>query len=122
MRNHHLIGLAACIGFIGGPAAGAEETVKTLLQTVDEPAGHELVAVLLLGTSKGFLQANTYLVQARNESPLYCQPPQLELTEDQLVSMLRQAAAADPPLGDKTVPDALLTVLQKTFPCNANAK
>jgi hypothetical protein len=81
-----------------------------------------LAAVWLLGASKGFLQANIFLTTARNEAPLYCPPSQLDLTEDQLVSMLRQAVVSDPLMNDKAVPEVLLDVLQKTFPCNAAGK
>ena len=122
MRKCYLAGIMICLVSLGANSAWADQTVSKFLQTVEEPLGREGAESFLAGINTGFMQANSYLAQARQESPLFCVPEQLALTEDQLLSLLKKGADEDTAMGDMTVPAALLAVMKKTFPCAAAPK
>jgi hypothetical protein len=122
MRKSHLAGIMICLVSLAPNVTWADQTVSKFLQTVEEPLDRERAETLLAGINSGFMQANSWLSQTRHEPPMYCVPEQLDFTEDQLLSLLKKGAEEDPQMGEMTVPDALLAVMKKTFPCAATAK
>ena len=122
MRKSYLPGIMICLCSLGANLAWADQTVSKFLQTVEEPLGRESAETFLAGINSGFMQANSYLAQTRQESPIFCLPEQLALTNDQLLSLLKKGADEDPAMGDMTVPAALLAVMKNTFPCAAAPK
>jgi hypothetical protein len=122
MRKCYLAVIVTGVAVLGPNLACAEQTVSKFLQAVEEPLGREGAETFLAGINSGFMQANSYLAETRQESPIFCLPEQLSLTNDQLLSLLKKAADQDSAMGDMTVPAALLGVMKKTFPCAAAAK
>jgi len=99
------------------------DTVKQFLQLYnsEDGQGQALAVVKIVSVEAGVHQANEYL-KAHNQTPIYCQPPQLVLTGPQLADMIHRAAdEKDSKVEDMTVSASLLFVLQRTFPCTAEA-
>ena len=99
------------------------DTAKQFLQLYDseDGQGQALAVVKIVSMEAGVHQANEYL-KAHNQPPLYCQPPQLVLTGSQIADMIHRAAAEkNSKVEDMTVSASLLFVLQRTFPCAAEA-
>ena len=93
------------------------DTAKQFLQLYNSEDGQDLAVVKITSMEAGVRRANEYL-KAHNQTPLYCQPPQLALTGSQIADMiLRAAEEKDSRVEAMDVPSALLFVLQKTFPC-----
>jgi len=95
------------------------DTAKQFLQLYnsEDGQGEALAVVKIVSMEAGVHQANEYL-KAHNQTPLYCQPPQLVLTGSQIADMIHRAAAEkNSKVEDMTIPVALIFVLQKTFPC-----
>lgn len=98
------------------------DTAKQFLQLYnsEDGQGQALAVVKIVSMEAGVHQVNEYL-KAHNQPPIYCQPPQLVLTGPQLADMIHRAAdEKNSKVEDLTVSQALLFVLQKTFPCDAH--
>lgn len=93
--------------------------VTDFLKLHDEPLGESRAETEILGLQAGFTEANGFLTEARKEAPMFCQPPNLSLTADQLIDMLRRGVNEQPDLDDSTLASALLTVMRRTFPCQS---
>jgi hypothetical protein len=99
------------------------DTAKQFLQLYysEDGQGQDLAVVKIGSMEAGVHQANEYL-KAHNQTPIYCQPPQLVLTAPQVADMIHRAAEEkDSKVKDMTVSASLLFVLQRTFPCTAEA-
>jgi len=109
--------------FLGGMAQPAMcGAVNDFLKQHDEPLGVSRAETQILALQAGLTEANTWLTETRKEAPMFCQPATLKLTADQLVDMLRRGLNDQPDLDDSDMASALLTVMQRTFPCQQNAK
>jgi hypothetical protein len=62
--------------------------------------------------------ANTFLEEHRKEPPLYCVPPKLALTGEQIIDMLRKEIKDKPREADLEVGLVMMLLLQEVFPCS----
>jgi hypothetical protein len=105
-------------------AARAEVDATKFLSTYDAlPPGEvkQQLAQYLDYIEDGMGWANSVL-QSRNDQQLYCLPPSLTLTGDQLVNMVRRKVQQIPKLGEEPVGLVMLFALQEVFPCLPNSK
>ena len=75
--------------------------------------------LILLGLSQvegGMAVANVEL-QAKGAAPLYCVPPQLVLTGEQIMDIVRRYAAAHQDIGQSSYTVAVLKAAEDVFPC-----
>jgi hypothetical protein len=52
-----------------------------------------------------------------NQPQLYCQPPALSLTGEQVINILRRAVQKDPTIGKLDTSLGIFRALEDTFPC-----
>jgi hypothetical protein len=118
-----MIGIAiACATLAIVPSASADTaTAKQFLQLDASEDGKGLAEVKITALEEGIRAANAQLAGMAGRKPLYCQPASLVLTGSQLADMVSRAVTGDKKLEDVPVPVVLLGVLQKTFPCAAEA-
>ena len=75
--------------------------------------------LILLGLSQiegGMALANAEL-KAKGQAPLYCTPPQLVLTGEQVLDMLRRIDSNHPEIGQVSYAVAILKAAEDVFPC-----
>lgn len=75
--------------------------------------------LILLGLTQiegGMELANAEL-KARGQALLYCAPPQLVLTGEQVLDMLRRYDGNHPEIGQSSYAIAILKVAEDVFPC-----
>jgi hypothetical protein len=96
--------------------------VTDFLKLHDEPLGRDQTETEIVGVQDGFIKANAFLTRTRKEAPMYCQPGNLSLTADQLIDMLRRGEKEQPELDDADPASALLSIMQRTFPCPQSSK
>lgn len=75
--------------------------------------------LILLGLAQlegGMALANAEL-KAKGEMPLYCTPPQLVLTGEQILDMLRRLDLLHPEIGQASYAVAVLKAAEDVFPC-----
>jgi hypothetical protein len=92
-----------------------------LLAAYDQGDGsaRQLILLGLAQVEGGMALANAEL-KARGASPLYCAPPQLVLTGEQILDMLRRYAANHPDIGQNSYAVAILKAAEDVFPCRPN--
>ena len=102
--------------------ARAEASLSEVLRDYDNPkAGEAQRAVIssnLASIEVGLGWANTALRVQRMQAGLYCPPDKPPIPASQLIDILRRALKDEPRLGDRPVGFALLTALQRSFPCS----
>jgi hypothetical protein len=113
---------AALVAFLigaGSTPARADADVESLLKSYDAatPELKEQLEVVIMQTQYGILWMNTYVANARNEAPVYCQPSHLALTGSQVVDMLRRDAQRTAGVAKLPYGVAIIRVLRQTFPC-----
>jgi hypothetical protein len=106
--------LLAC----SGPARAAGE-VDDLIAAYDskERLKKEYAIIHADLIQRGIAVANRALV-LNNQTPLYCPPPTLVLTGEQILDMLRRQAQESPPFGALSTDNGILSVLRRTFRCD----
>ena len=114
-----MLAVAFLLGMAQPAMSGA---VTDFLKLQDEPLGQSMAETEIKALQDGFTEANAYLTGTRKEAPMFCQPANLSLTADQLIDMLRRGVNDKPDLDQSPLPSALLEVMQRTFPCQQNAK
>lgn len=114
-----ILAMAFLVGMAQPGMCGA---VNDFLKLHDEPLGQSRAETEILGLQAGFTEANSYLTGTRKEAPMFCQPQNLSLTADQLIDMLRRGVNEQSDLDQSDLASALLTVMQRTFPCQQNPK
>ena len=106
--------------------AGATPKDPELGITVAEALAHyrsndanwrSVEAITIIGMLYELTWANTMLAEVRFEQPLFCQPPRLSLTEDQVMAILATSVRDNPDVANKPLGYAIITELEKTFPC-----
>lgn len=110
-----VLAVAFFLGMVQPAMCGA---VTDFLKLRDEPSGASTAENEITGLRDGFAEANSYLTGIRKESPMFCQPENLNLTADQLIDMLRRGVNENPDLDQSDLASALLAVMQHTFPCH----
>lgn len=103
------------------PAWADTATAKQFLQLDASEDGKDLAELKIAALEEGIRVANAHMAGTAGGKPLYCQPASLRLTGSQLADMVSRAVAENDKLEDVPVPTVLLGVLQKTFPCAAEA-
>ncbi len=76
----------------------------------------QLILLGLTQTEGGMELANAEL-KARGQAPLYCPPPQLALTGEQILDMLRRYDGNHPEIGQSSYAVAILRAAEDVFPC-----
>lgn len=76
----------------------------------------QLILLGLTQTEGGMELANAEL-KARGQAPLYCAPPQLMLTGEQILDMLRRYDGSHPEIGPGSYAVAILRAAEDVFPC-----
>jgi endonuclease/exonuclease/phosphatase family metal-dependent hydrolase len=120
----HFTGIViACIAALTAaiPASADTATAKQFLQLDASEDGRGLAEVKITAMEEGIRVANAHLAVTAGSRPLYCQPASLVLTASQLADMIGREVGGNRKLEDVPVPIVLLGVLQKTFPCEADA-
>ena len=101
--------------------AGAEASVNEILRDYDNAkasdAQRAMISSNLASIEVGLGWANTALRAQRMQAGLYCPPDKLAMTPSQVIDILRRALKEEPRLGDRPIGFALLTALQRSFPC-----
>lgn len=102
----------------------ADVDAGTYLELLNKEDGQNesILVRYILGIQSGFVAANAQL-SINGRSPLFCQPRNLRLTKDQVLSIFRKRLAeldeleefADIPIFPAIV---LLDAMQTTFPCD----
>jgi hypothetical protein len=119
-RTIHLIAIGAVASstFIAAPAR-AEMTAREMLSNYElgNPQTRELIEYGFRMNENGVGWLNSYIVTVRKEKPAYCPPEKLAFTGTQLIDILRRASDEEHLLWDQPWGLALLTALQRTFPC-----
>ena len=115
-----IVMIALCSG--QGNAETAEPTLTEILQDYDNPelgiAQRATIASNLKSIERSFGWANTALrAQRKSRRALYCLPDNLTIAPHELIDMLRDALWDQPRLGNTPIGFALLTTLQRAFPC-----
>jgi hypothetical protein len=103
-------------------AQAVQSDVNTLLNLYDNiasPGQRQKIVDAVSNTEQGMVIANSYLQAFRNEVPLYCSPPNLALTGEQLIDILRREVEQNQRLyKGKSWSLVLIFALQKIFPCH----
>jgi hypothetical protein len=86
------------------------------------PSSQDVFHVGIRYLEEGFSWSNVYLTTTRQADPLYCPPPSLALTPEQLIDILRHSVNDNPTFGTEPLGLILLLSLQHTFPCNELSK
>ena len=81
-----------------------------------DPMLRQLVLLGLAQTETGMALANAEL-KSRGTAPLYCTPPALVLTGEQILDMLRRYAMNHPDIAQGSYALAILRAAQEVFPC-----
>jgi len=76
----------------------------------------QLILLGLMQIEGGMQLANAEL-KARGQAPLYCTPPQLVLTGEQVLDMLRRYGSSHPEIGQSSYAVAILRAAEEVFPC-----
>jgi hypothetical protein len=119
-----LVKAAASVAMLGVLVdhAKAESSLNDVLRAYDSPqaaaAQRLTISSNLAAIELGLGWANTALRAQKIQKGFYCPPDKLEITPPELVGILRGALEAEPRLGDQPIGFALLTALQRAFPCN----
>jgi len=102
--------------------AKAEASLNDVLRVYDSPdataAQRLVISSNLVGIELGLGWANTALRVQSIQTRFYCPADRQEITPAELVDILRGAREAEPRLGDQPIGLALLSALQRAFPCN----
>jgi hypothetical protein len=102
--------------------ARAEASLNEILRDYDNPKASEaqraMISSNLVSMEVGLGWANTALRAQRMQAGLYCPPDKPSITAAQLIDILRRALKEEPRLGDRPAGFALLTALQRSFPCS----
>lgn len=119
MKFLQYVMLVSVIFVTTASAACAEGTVQALL--ADRKHMNEMQRQLwnltLQDTARGFEWASSYYQVKRQQPPLYCEPPDLSLTGEQIFDMLDRASKRDPKIARLVWPVAMIAVFQHAFPC-----
>lgn len=106
-----LIGLLSLVPSI----ARADITVPQWIAASESE--RQVMLIYLAGVEHGLSTANIALVD-EGRAALYCPPPRLPLTAEQVGAIVDHFLEAHPSLGDSvSLPIVTLFALQDTFPC-----
>lgn len=97
--------------------ASSEPTLAEILKDYEDPGKSAEIASSVAGIATGLSWANTALRVQTKQPALYCFPDDLDVQPDEFIELLQDALNDDPRLGDRPVGFALLTTLQRAFPC-----
>jgi hypothetical protein len=95
--------------------ADAEATARVFLEEIDK--GDSLYSHTLNAYANGISWANSKMAETQRE-PLYCPPPNVAFTDDQIVQILRRYLSERPAVAEAPAGLAMLMALEATFPCN----
>ena len=111
--------LLICVFCLSRIAARAETDANTLLRSYDaaSPTDKQNIAFAVSQLEYGLAWANGYLKATRKEAPLYCAPPNMALTGEQILDILRRDVKKTPSNGIIPYGLAILDALHAVFPC-----
>ena len=92
----------------------ADDTLEFVMGDNEEKA--ELAKIWIDGMVTGLSWANVVL-KSQGRSRLYCPPPDLALTNEQQIDILRRGVADEPGWGTYPVGLIMLQALQLAYPC-----
>lgn len=111
---------AAAVFWTGYAIAAQPQFVSTdeMLAAYDhgDDNSRQLILLGLTQIEGGMELANAEL-KARGQAPLYCTPPQLVLTGEQVLDMLRRYDGDHPEIGQSSYAVAILKAAEDVFPC-----
>jgi hypothetical protein len=105
-------------------AAHAEESLNTFLKQYDaaDPERKSCMRDSIVSAGNSMLWANTliegWIKEGRKQEPLYCPPPKLPLTTEQVLDILRKEVKEVPGIGESPWGLALIISLHTAFPCH----
>ena len=121
--KHHLIRAAILASLLVAAPSHAEESARVYLQKIDGPdrTVSNLYKATLHSYGIGFIWANAAL-QSDGRTALSCVPPELKITAEQHVSMLRFYVEGDPSVANSNAGLVLLLAHRVVFPCKTTAR
>jgi hypothetical protein len=117
-RSSPIIVVAVLLGthaFAAQPQFVSTDEMLAAYDHGDDNA-RQLIQLGLTQTEGGMELANAEL-KARGQAPLYCTPPQLMLTGEQILDMLRRYDGGHPDIGQSSYAVAILRAAEDVFPC-----
>ena len=98
--------------------ANCEPKANDLLEFIDSDHEdlHQAATTYMNGLSRGLFWANVRLA-ASERAQLYCEPDNLSLTSDQIVSIFRNYMAKNSSDGEEPAGMILMFALKDVFPC-----
>lgn len=110
-----LVVLCATHAFAAEPRFVSTDEILVAYDHGDDNA-RQLILLGLTQTEGGMELANAEL-KARGQASLYCTPPQLMLTGEQILDILRRYAGSHPEVGQSSYAVAILKAAEDVFPC-----
>ena len=101
------------------PAHAANLSAADAVLLIDRGSGE--VEMFVVGISDGLEWANVSNLRKRAPQ-LYCLPEKLGLTNDQIISILREYVKANPKEASLPVGLVLRSAMEETFPCKASVR
>ena len=114
------VALAAVFTLAAPPAAKAEPDIRMYREAQTDEVRKELIELYLIGVAGG-LKWTTAVAEFLGQDPIYCPPPELALTDDQILSIVDRYIEQKHP--EDTRPLGLVVVLAfgEVFSCTAVA-
>jgi hypothetical protein len=119
-----MIRLPICAAIALCVAAGSANAATLRFKNYTAPENEKqrfLNAIYLDGLKEGLITFNIALVHS-GAAPLFCLPPKIVLTVDQVDDILMREAKSVPTPDDMPIGIPLLAGLRKTFPCGEQNK
>ena len=112
------------LGLLGTPSpAHAEGTALEILQTYHSATdeGKRWLIGYMTGLVTAYGWANSAL-KSQGDEPLYCVPKGVDLGDEEVIGLMRQAIKKDSQLGRRPFGMSLLVALNRRFPCSKQKK
>ncbi len=104
--------------------AHAEQSLNNFLKQYDaaDPERKSCIRNSIVSAGNSMLWVNTliegWIKEGRKQEPLYCPPPKLPLTTEQVLDILRREVKEVPVMGEQPWSLALILSLHMAFPCH----
>ena len=108
--------LANAADDVGQTVGKALQAYYTKGPSRDQIIENGATTIALTGMLYSLMWGNTFLQTAKRE-PFYCQPPELSLTGDQVMQILKDAVRDRPEVSRQPLGFALIVELGRIFPC-----
>ncbi|WP_297799527.1 hypothetical protein [uncultured Brevundimonas sp.] len=115
--KHLVVALTAALTLAAPLDAKADPDIQIYRESKIDEIKNELIRLYISGVENGFKWANAS-AELTHGVKLYCAPPELALTEDQIVSILDRYIEKESPEDSDPLGMILMFALMDVFPCN----